>query len=75
MNNLLFISIIAFAFAACNPKEKPNSDFNLEFGKVANASIFSGADSISIWGGSLVKGEDGLYHMFYSRWARELGNF
>ncbi|MCG6190499.1 glycoside hydrolase family protein [Maribellus maritimus] len=26
-----------------------------------------------IWGASVVKGEDGKYHMFYSRWKRELG--
>jgi len=27
----------------------------------------------SVWGGSLVKGDDGLYHMFYSRWDKGLG--
>ncbi|MDU0354745.1 hypothetical protein RS130_13205 [Paraglaciecola aquimarina] len=31
------------------------------------------SDEFSIWGGSLVKGEDGLYHMFYSRWPKKLG--
>ncbi len=24
-----------------------------------------------VWGGSIVKGEDGLYHIFYSRWPKE----
>lgn len=24
-----------------------------------------------VWGGSMVKGEDGLYHLFYSRWKKE----
>ena len=28
---------------------------------------------MSIWGGSLVKGEDGLYHLYYSRWPKRLG--
>lgn len=28
-----------------------------------------------IWGASVVKGDDGLYHMYYSRWARELGHY
>ncbi|MCQ2386521.1 MAG: glycosyl hydrolase family 43, partial [Clostridia bacterium] len=26
-----------------------------------------------IWCGSVIKGEDGRYHMFASRWKRELG--
>jgi len=26
-----------------------------------------------VWGSSVVKGEDGLYHMFASRWAKEIG--
>ena len=24
-----------------------------------------------VWGGSMVKGEDGLYHLFYARWKKE----
>ena len=28
-----------------------------------------------IWGGSAVRGEDGKYHMFYSRWPRELSHW
>lgn len=28
-----------------------------------------------IWGASVVKGNDGNYYMYYSRWARELRNF
>ncbi len=27
-----------------------------------------------IWGGSVIKGEDGLYHMFFSTWNSEPGN-
>ncbi len=28
---------------------------------------------MSIWGASMVKGEDSLYHLFYSRWPKNLG--
>jgi predicted GH43/DUF377 family glycosyl hydrolase len=28
-----------------------------------------------IWCGTMVKGEDGKYHLFYSRWRRELGHY
>ena len=47
-------------------------DYKIEFGKVAEKSVFRN-DSLSIWGGSMVKGEDGLYHMFYSRWPKNIG--
>ena len=44
----------------------------IELGKVARHSAFR-SDDMSIWGGSLVKGGDGLYHMLYSRWPKALG--
>ncbi len=52
---------------------KPSApDMEIKFGKVSRESAFH-SDTMSIWGGSLVKGEDGLYHMLYSRWPRNLG--
>lgn len=47
-------------------------DFKIEFGKVARKSKFA-HETMSVWGGSLVKGGDGLYHMFYSRWPKAPG--
>jgi len=44
----------------------------IEFGKVARKSVFK-SETWSIWGGSLVKGSDGLYHMLYSRWPKAPG--
>ncbi len=46
--------------------------FKIEFGEVSKKAIFI-CDSASIWGGSLVKGEDELYHMFYSVWPKDIG--
>ena len=48
------------------------SDLRIEFGKVARRSKFV-SDEWSTWGASLVKGDDGLYHMFYSRWPKAPG--
>lgn len=31
------------------------------------------SDSEYIWGGSPIKGDDGLYHLFYSRWGKKYG--
>ncbi|WP_144057930.1 glycoside hydrolase family protein [Novipirellula maiorica] len=49
-----------------------NTEFNLRLGEVPQTAKFS-SDTMSIWGGSLVKGDDGLYHLFYSRWEKRLG--
>ena len=40
---------------------------------VPASARFSDPD-FNIWGGSPVKGDDGKYHMFYSRWPRNLGH-
>lgn len=47
-------------------------DLQIEFGKVASHSKFDDPMQ-SHWGGSVVQGSDGLYHMLYSRWPKELG--
>jgi len=85
MNTHFYIFILTFHFlTACKnnspvqdtsnqQKTKSTTDsFTLDLGKPDLKSKFE--DSIwSIWGGSMVKGNDGLYHMFYSRWEKELG--
>lgn len=48
------------------------TEFKLRLGKVPATAKFS-SNSMSIWGGSIVKGDDGKYHMFYSRWEKKLG--
>jgi hypothetical protein len=60
---------MAIAMAACQPAQE---NFRIGLGEVARESVFIN-DSISIWGGSLVKGDDGHYHLFYSRWPKKLG--
>ena len=71
MKHLVWILVLVIA-VSCNKKEEA-PDFKIEFGKVAFKSVFSGGDSLSIWGGSVVKGDDGHYHMLYSRWPKNNG--
>lgn len=71
MRKILFL-VSVVVLVACN-QEKVAPDFKIELGKVSEKSVFSGGDSLSIWGGSVVKGEDGLYHMLYSRWPKQIG--
>ncbi|MEO1010004.1 MAG: glycoside hydrolase family protein [Bacteroidota bacterium] len=78
MKNVIGIAlVVAFLFSCKNEvkkmeKETKTSDFKIEFGKVSPKSVFRN-DSLSIWGGSLAQGEDGLYHMYYARWPKRLG--
>ncbi|WP_200978706.1 glycoside hydrolase family protein [Echinicola sp. 20G] len=46
---------------------------NAHLAKVGESPILKGPSVLNnegyfVWGGSVVKGEDGRYHMFYSRW-------
>lgn len=72
------IAVIVFTLiASCKNNESKevgskSPDLKIEFGKISKKSVFRN-DSLSIWGGSLVKGDDGLYHMYYSRWPKKLG--
>ncbi len=66
----IFLSGILLLLAAgCSPADH---DYRVTLGPIADQSKFS-SDEWSHWGGSLVKGDDGLYHMFYSRWETDLG--
>jgi hypothetical protein len=66
----MFMVIAVLVTAGVYAQTAP--DFKIEFGRVAASSVFK-SDTMSIWGGSLVKGEDGLYHLYYSRWPKHLG--
>ena len=51
-------------------KAMPISDFSSLIQKVPKYSVLK-EEGYYVWGGSVVKGQDGLYHMFYSRWKHE----
>lgn len=77
MSNRIFIAVVylglASALLSCAPKAPLSPDYKIHLGKVSSKSVFSGGDSLSHWGGSVVKGDDGLFHMYYSRWPKKLG--
>ncbi|WP_211324155.1 glycoside hydrolase family protein [Echinicola strongylocentroti] len=67
------IILLAYGCGQSDGKLKQKApDFEIKLGKIAAHSSFS-SDTASIWGGSLVKGEDGLYHMMYSFWPKNIG--
>lgn len=63
---LLLISNIFFH------QKSYSADLKIELGKIPQTAKFVN-DSLSIWCGSLVKGDDGLFHLFYSIWPKRLG--
>lgn len=49
--------------------------YDISLGKVPLSAMFTDGDDnkYSVWGASMVKGEDNLYHIFYSRWPKKIG--
>ncbi|WP_010134593.1 glycoside hydrolase family protein [Ochrovirga pacifica] len=81
MKSIVKTIAIAALLVACGAKKEKEAEkkdstkvehYKIEFGKVAKSAVFK-EEGLSVWGGSLVKGEDGLYHMFYSRWPKDIG--
>ncbi|WP_282135298.1 glycoside hydrolase family protein [Seonamhaeicola maritimus] len=85
MHKISYLIVASILLTSCVNKTKQTKiesevnkveeigDFKIELGKVSKKSIFTDRDDITVWGASAIKGEDGLYHMFYSRWKKDLG--
>ncbi|MEM6692215.1 MAG: glycoside hydrolase family protein, partial [Planctomycetota bacterium] len=48
-------------------------DFPAMMQPIPRKAVFR-SEEFDIWGGSPVKGDDGNYHLYYSRWPHELGH-
>ena len=48
-------------------------DLNAMIQPVSASAVFRDSE-YNIWCGSAVKGDDGKYHLFYSRWPKQLGH-
>jgi hypothetical protein len=75
MKHLLYFSL--FLLGACTfPGGKNGSESIDDFASLLEAvprySVFS-EKGYYVWGASVVRGEDSLYHMFYSRWKSKFG--
>lgn len=57
--------LVCVVYAPASAQDDLN--LNAQIGTVDSASIFSAPDYYT-WCSSVIKGEDGKYHMFYSRW-------
>jgi len=64
---------LAFSFAWLLLLQAQEMDFSKRIGTVEPHAKFR-LDSFMVWCGSMVKGDDDRYYLFYSRWPRRLGH-
>ncbi|WP_200975053.1 glycoside hydrolase family protein [Echinicola sp. 20G] len=70
MRNIRFLVVI---YLICqNTLFAQNNPFYNQWEPSPKEGAFQMEDYI-VWGGSVIKGEDGLYYMFASRWPKHLG--
>lgn len=71
---MLFVLACSFpAFTSLAKNSAVEYDFNAMPQPVPLTAKW-GDTNYNIWSGSAVKGDDGKYHLFYSRWLRKLGH-
>ena len=71
MNKVLIIVILfgAIILASCQ-RRMDNLSFKNSFELITEDNIFKNLDYYN-WGSSIIKGDDGKYHLFYSRWQED----
>lgn len=73
MNIRYILPIILVFCSSCSLHKKLSlSNNRLELSLVEERSIFQSQDYYT-WGASPIKGNDGKYHLFYSRWNKKYG--
>jgi hypothetical protein len=70
MKKLFIIAIILMVTNRMLAQTGP--DYQLHLQLVDESSVFESPDYYT-WGGSPIKGNDGLYHLYYSRWEKKYG--
>ncbi len=73
---LAAFTLICGLFASQSSLAVQGDTLNLSnrIGTVEDRSIFDNP-GWNVWGGSAIRGDDGRYHMFYSRWKGPFGNW
>ncbi len=66
-------AVLALASAAAGAQTDADYDLGALVQPAPSSAMFADPD-YNIWCGSAVKGDDGRYHLYYSRWPRGLGH-
>ncbi|MFR9628684.1 MAG: glycoside hydrolase family protein [Rikenellaceae bacterium] len=74
-----FLTLIATALmlnsCTTTTSEPKELEYEITLGKVPTTAVFKNGDETtwSVWGASMIKDDNGLYHIFYSRWPKANG--
>ncbi|MUH35546.1 hypothetical protein D9O36_06825 [Zobellia amurskyensis] len=64
------VLLLSYPVCAVSQQNKDNLNINKMIEPLSEKDVFR--DSVYYnWGGSIIKGENGQYHLFYSRWERK----
>jgi hypothetical protein len=65
---LLFASFLMLnSWVSCQKLSKVDGDLKIDLLPVPGSAVLSN-ENYNIWGGSMVRSDDGEYHLFYARW-------
>ncbi len=69
------IVLATLSLSSCVEQEPQNITYEISLDRVPLSAKFNNGDdeTWSVWGASMVKDDEGLYHIFYSRWPKNLG--
>lgn len=67
MKKIAIIPLLLISFTVFSQKNPDNLSFVNKFAPVSEDNILK-TEGYHNWGASIVKGDDGKYHLFYSRW-------
>ena len=74
MNNSILTFIIAlFLSIGSHAQNQPDQLFFKDRLQPVSADNIFKSEGYFNWGASIIKGKDGIYHLFYSRWKKEYG--
>ena len=69
MNFKIVFSILLFSTLVHSQESSDDLRFYDDFNQISEYNIFK-TEGYYNWGTSIIKGDDGQYHMFYSRWKK-----
>ncbi|MBT3383291.1 MAG: hypothetical protein HN778_14835 [Prolixibacteraceae bacterium] len=72
MKNAVLLFLVGFILFQCTQTDTDDLDLSIKIQKVGDENILYDSAYFN-WGSSIIKGEDGKYHLFYAQMPREHG--
>lgn len=70
LTKISLVLLLCYSFPMVSQETQGELDINKMIEPLTKEGVFRDSDYYN-WGGSIIKGEDDTYHLFYSRWKRE----